>query len=274
MKKPLSAALYPMLATLALFGTVAAQGCDSSDTSSSEDLTAAGKKLIGARVAMAAVPTGAHFIGLVLSPDPVTANANTFVADIDTGIKCITTPCPSMVHVTGRFTAGTTTITLKADAGQNLGTAASKLMGKFTYVKTSTKLTLTKTGFSQSLKNASSYCNADTADEDCSLQDLDSDCPDTVSWSCSDTNRCVPSCETQAKFCGGFAGIPCPDGLFCKHPDGTCNVADGGGTCAPIAKCNSTFSEPVCGCNGQTFLNSCMATAANAQTDHAGACTF
>lgn len=271
MKTPL-AALYPMLATLALIGT-AATGCDSSETSASEDLTAAGKKLIGARVAMATVPSGAHFIGLVLSADPVTANANTFVADIDTGIKCITTPCPSMAHVTGRFTAGTTTLTLTADSGQNIG-LASKLMGKYTYVKTSTKLTLTKTGFKQALKNASSYCNADTAAEDCELQDLDSDCPDTVAWSCSDTNRCVATCETQGKFCGGFAGIPCPDGLFCKHPDGSCNVADGGGTCSAIPKCNPTFSEPVCGCNGQTYINGCMATAANAQVDHAGPCTF
>jgi hypothetical protein len=81
----------------------------------------------------------------------------------------------------------------------------------------------------------------------------------------------VATCD-QGNFCGGFAGIACPGGEFCKHPDGACHAADIGGTCTPIPKCNPNWMDPVCGCDGVTYNNGCMALAANAQVDHAGAC--
>lgn len=271
--KNVARSIAPLLFTalgLASFGT-ASVGCNVDETVADEaDLTAAGKKLIGAHVATATPPSGAHFVGLVLSSTSVTPNANRFAAEIDTGIRCITTPCPSIIHVTGRFTAGSKTITLTADPGQD--GLASKLMGKFDYKRTSTKVTLSRAGFKQILANADSFCSDDTAEEDCSLQGLDSSCPDTVKWSCAD-HACVAACDDPGKFCGGIAGIACPPGLFCRHLDGTCNVADGSGTCMPIPKCNPTYMDPVCSCDGTTYANGCMASAADAQIDHVGACT-
>jgi hypothetical protein len=42
----------------------------------------------------------------------------TFVADIDTGIRCITTPCPSAVHLEGVFSASAKTLKLAPAAGK------------------------------------------------------------------------------------------------------------------------------------------------------------
>jgi hypothetical protein len=77
---------------------------------SEEMLTAAATKLVGKYEGKSTIYP--QYTGIVF-------NANgTFVADIDTGIRCITTPCPSAVHLEGVFSATSNTLKLKPAAGK------------------------------------------------------------------------------------------------------------------------------------------------------------
>lgn len=76
----------------------------------------------------------------------------------------------------------------------------------------------------------------------------------------------------EGDLCGTVAGLGCNEGLFCKHADATCEIADAGGQCRVIPQgCPDNF-DPVCGCDGETYGNECEASAAGVSVDHAGAC--
>lgn len=80
--------------------------------------------------------------------------------------------------------------------------------------------------------------------------------------------------------CGGMMGITCAGegevghrAAFCQWQAGTqCGAADQMGVCtAPTRACTREF-RPVCGCDGQTYPNACVATANQASILHDGAC--
>ncbi len=79
----------------------------------------------------------------------------------------------------------------------------------------------------------------------------------------------VAECE---RTCGGIAGVPCPDGEFCKFDDGLCGLADLAGTCKPIPGACLAVYIPVCGCDGVTYGNECEAEFAGAQIAFVGPC--
>jgi hypothetical protein len=71
-------------------------------------------------------------------------------------------------------------------------------------------------------------------------------------------------------FCGGIAGIPCPEGEICVIPIGAC-FPDAGGSCRPARDC-PPHGRPVCGCDGVTYRNACVAENAGATIAHRGSC--
>lgn len=83
----------------------------------------------------------------------------------------------------------------------------------------------------------------------------------------ADPDSVPPQCP-----CGGVLGIPCdaPD-QFCKLPIGAC-CCDAEGKCALMPSACPDIDEPVCGCDGVTYVNSCEADAVGMNIAHLGAC--
>jgi hypothetical protein len=67
--------------------------------------------------------------------------------------------------------------------------------------------------------------------------------------------------------CGNDA--ECPPGFYCRTPFGDCG---GQGACAPMPEFCTLILNPVCGCDGQTYGNPCLAAAAGVNVAHAGPC--
>jgi len=79
------------------------------------------------------------------------------------------------------------------------------------------------------------------------------------------------ACEGSETACGGAANTPCATGFYCSKEDGAC-AADASGVCAEIpVNCPATIT-PVCGCNGTTYDNACVANAAGVTIASQGAC--
>ena len=76
-----------------------------------------------------------------------------------------------------------------------------------------------------------------------------------------------------AATCGGFAGLTCGEGQFCNYAaDAGCGFADATGTCARLPEVCTREFDPVCGCDGRTYGNSCNANAAGVAVASRGAC--
>ncbi len=74
--------------------------------------------------------------------------------------------------------------------------------------------------------------------------------------------------------CGGFAGFRCAATQYCKYTlDAMCGAADAMGTCTNIPVVCSQIAAPVCGCDGSSYGNECLAAQAGTGVAHTGACT-
>jgi hypothetical protein len=80
-------------------------------------------------------------------------------------------------------------------------------------------------------------------------------------------SKCCPA----EKFCGGIAGIACGDGEFCDF-GAACGAGDMGGTCKALPDSCGSKVKAVCGCDGVTYDNECLANAAGVAVHDTGAC--
>jgi hypothetical protein len=77
----------------------------------------------------------------------------------------------------------------------------------------------------------------------------------------------------SAPACGGLMGAQCPSAKqMCQFPEGTCGAADQMGICVDMPDVCYLLYAPVCGCDGQTYGNGCLATAAGVSVAAQGEC--
>lgn len=80
------------------------------------------------------------------------------------------------------------------------------------------------------------------------------------------------ACTPQGGQCGGFIGGRCAANEACIYADDTCNIADNQGMCQRTDVRCIAVNAPVCGCDGKTYQNRCIANNAGVSVEHEGSC--
>ena len=76
-----------------------------------------------------------------------------------------------------------------------------------------------------------------------------------------ETTPTGPLLAEDGGMCGGIAGIQCGnEASYCAMADGECGqIADAAGLCQERPEICPMVFDPVCGCDGETYSNGCVA---------------
>lgn len=233
---------------------------DGDEVSAEEVRSTSWERLVGAWEG-----TSGPFTGLVFTATPQ-GSGHHFFADVDTGIRCITTPCPSGARLDGSFTAGPLTITIRHP--DRPSPEAAPFYGRYYYQLQGDTLTLSRSGRVYArLRKVVSYCNGDA--DDCGEQRLI--VPRCLGrMTCTEENRCRYVCGRPT-----CATTTCGVGYFCQELDSgpTCLSNCARMRCAAGTTCRNTPTGASCVPNGPSCAAiRCASGYRCEETNGVGAC--